>query len=315
MTETPIQESEAHPVITETEVDFVGAEGNRLVGTLYRLGTDDDATREPQAVALFMHGGGQTRHSWQGAAQKLAALGIDAVSLDARGHGDSAWSDTQSYRLDDFAKDLGAVARKMALEYGRLPILIGASMGGLATMRAQQIVGTGLFEAIIFVDITPNMQRSGVDRILGFMGDRVAEGFASPQEAADAIAAYLPGRSRPKSLDGLSKNLRQRADGRYYWHWDPAFVTGARSITHEGEDSYAMLKDAVMLISVPTLLVRGSKSELVSEEAVTEFRALLPHAKTVDISEAGHMVAGDKNDVFAQAVIDFVNADVLRKAA
>ncbi|MEL6744086.1 MAG: alpha/beta hydrolase [Pseudomonadota bacterium] len=315
MTETLNQAEESYRGITETLVDFAGCEENRLVGTLYRLENSDEAPREPQAVALFMHGGGQTRHSWQGAAQKLAALGIDAVSLDARGHGDSAWSETQSYRLDDFAKDLGEVARKIATEYGRRPILIGASMGGLATMRAQQIVGTDLFEAIIFVDITPNMQRSGVDRILGFMGDRVAEGFASPEEAADAIAAYLPGRSRPKSLDGLSKNLRQRADGRYYWHWDPAFVTGARSITHEGEDSYGRLKEAVTLISVPTLLVRGSKSELVSAEAVAEFRALAPHAKTIDISEAGHMVAGDKNDVFAQAVIDFVHTDVLRKAA
>jgi len=306
--------SEADHTVTESQVEFTGTEENRLVGTLYQLASHAAETK-PHAVALFMHGGGQTRHSWQGAAQKLAALGIDAISLDARGHGDSDWSQTENYRLDYFAADLATVARKMAETYGRPPIVIGASMGGLATMRAQQTHGTDLFEAIVFVDITPRMERSGVDRILGFMGERVTAGFASPDEAADAIAAYLPGRRRPKSLDGLSKNLRKRENGRYYWHWDPAFVTGERSITHKGEQSHAMLENAVQMISVPTLLVRGSKSELVSAEAVEEFRTLVPHAKTVDISEAGHMVAGDKNDVFAQAVIDFVNADVLKRAA
>ncbi|MEL6966837.1 MAG: alpha/beta hydrolase, partial [Pseudomonadota bacterium] len=65
----------------------------------------------------------------------------------------------------------------------------------------------------------------------------------------------------------------------------------------------------------PTLLVRGSKSELVSEGAVEEFRTLVPHAKTVDISDAGHMVAGDKNDAFAKAVIDFIDQEVLSRAA
>ena len=34
--------------------------------------------------------------------------------------------------------------------------------------------------------------------------------------------------------------------------------------------------------------------------------ALAPHAKFADVSEAGHMVAGDKNDIFTDAVLRFL---------
>ncbi|MEL6967801.1 MAG: alpha/beta fold hydrolase, partial [Pseudomonadota bacterium] len=251
----------------EQIVRFAGTEGNSLVASYYPA-VESSAEEHGRAVALFMHGGGQTRHSWQGAAQKLAGQGVDAFSLDARGHGESDWLESGAYRLDDFVGDLAAVANALKRQYRRAPIVIGASMGGLSAMRLHEVHGTDLFEAVVLVDITPRMERSGVDRIIGFMGERVADGFASVEEAADAIAAYLPGRARPKSLEGLSKNLRQRDNGRYYWHWDPAFVTGKHNITHKGEDSYALLEDAVRKITVPTLLVRGSKSELVSEGAV-----------------------------------------------
>ena len=125
------------------------------------------------------------------------------------------------------------------------------------------------------------------------------------------IATYLPDRPRPKSLSGLRKNLRKCDDGRYFWHWDPAFIGGPLSIDTGRSEREGMLSDGCRKISVPTLLLRGGKSELVTKEAVDEFLQLVPHARYKDISEAGHMVAGDKNDAFAQAVVDFLRQDVL----
>jgi pimeloyl-ACP methyl ester carboxylesterase len=61
-------------------------------------------------------------------------------------------------------------------------------------------------------------------------------------------------------------------------------------------------------LSVPVLLIRGQNSELVSMDHVREFQALVPHSKFTDIRDAGHMVAGDRNDVFAGAVEDFLIA-------
>jgi pimeloyl-ACP methyl ester carboxylesterase len=57
---------------------------------------------------------------------------------------------------------------------------------------------------------------------------------------------------------------------------------------------------------VPTLLVRGRMSDIVSEEGVRELQELVPHAEVVDVADAGHMVAGDRNDAFNDAVIEFV---------
>ncbi|MDD9910598.1 MAG: alpha/beta hydrolase [Ahrensia sp.] len=294
--------------------EFRGSADNRLIADDF---CPDNKSAMNRPAALFMHGGGQTRHSWRGAAQQFTALGMRALSLDARGHGDSDWVEDKNYSAFAFRDDLRVVADELTQQHaGQAPILIGASMGGISAMLAQ-VDGNGRtgkpwFTAIILVDITPRMTSTGVDKILGFMTRNVEKGFASVEEAADVIAAYLPNRPRPRNNEGLRKNLRQRDDGRWYWHWDPAFVNGKRAIETSAEERQRRLLDATARIDVPTLLVRGSKSELVSQEAVEEFQTLVPHAKFVDVTDAGHMVAGDKNDVFASAVMQFLTENVLR---
>ena len=63
-------------------------------------------------------------------------------------------------------------------------------------------------------------------RIGAFMAEHMDDGFASLDEVADAIQGYNPHRPRPTNLEGLKKNLRHGDDGRWYWHWDPAFIGG-----------------------------------------------------------------------------------------
>jgi len=289
-----------------SEVLFHGSENNRLVGTLYAA-----AESNSNPPALFMHGGGQTRYSWDGAAKKLSALGVISLSVDARGHGESDWVESKHYSFFEYRDDLILLAKRIARDYGRPPILIGASMGGISGMLAVHEAGSDLFTAMGFVDIAPTMEPSGVDKIQGFMAEKMSDGFANAQEAADAIAAYLPDRARPKSLDGLRKNLRRGDDGRLYWHWDPGFLKGPRTIDTNRSDREGLLPEACKMITVPTLLIRGGKSELVTEAAAQEFLDLVPHARYTDVSDAGHMVAGDKNDIFANAVIEFLQSDVL----
>ncbi|CQD20855.1 Putative hydrolase (alpha/beta fold) [Mycobacteroides abscessus subsp. abscessus] len=72
----------------------------------------------------------------------------------------------------------------------------------------------------------------------------------------------------------------------------------------------AILVDGARRVSAPTLLVRGLLSDIVSEETVKDFLTLVPHAQTVDVSGAGHMVAGDNNDVFSTAVVDFLDGTI-----
>ncbi|MEL6505387.1 MAG: alpha/beta hydrolase [Pseudomonadota bacterium] len=291
--------------MSRSTMEFTGVEGNVLAASCY---TPQVAGKKPPVV--LMHGGGQTRHSWKGGAERLAEQGYLAFTVDARGHGDSAWLKSAQYRFQDYGQDLGAVLAQLREQTGQKPVVIGASLGGLSALYAhQQALEKGWdipFCALVLVDIVPNMASSGVDRIMGFMADKMSEGFARVEDAADAIAAYLPGRARPKSLDGLSKNLRQREDGRYYWHWDPAFVNGPHNIMTNAEQGYGQLDRAAARIKVPVLLIRGGKSELVTVEAADAFLQTVPHARMADVSEAGHMVAGDKNDVFVDAVSRFL---------
>jgi pimeloyl-ACP methyl ester carboxylesterase len=158
--------------------------------------------------------------------------------------------------------------------------------------------------AVVLVDITPTVERAGVERIVNFMRARMDEGFATLDDAADYVASYLPDRPRPKSTAGLEKNLRRRDDGRWYWHWDPGFMTDV-DVRMEDRDPNRM-RAATRRLDMPALLVRGGKSDLVTPETAAEFVSLAQNARFVDVAAAGHMVAGDRNDVFIDAVTGFL---------
>jgi non-heme chloroperoxidase len=247
---------------------------------------------------LLPHGGGQTRHSWKRTAERLAASGRTAVALDARGHGESGWHPSQDYSLDGFAADLiGLVAT-----LDRPPVLVGASLGGItALIAAGEYPGTA--SGLVLVDVVVRVEPAGVARIRDFM-TAAPEGFASLEDVADAIAAYNPVRRRPRNLDGLRKNVRQHADGRWYWHWDPAFMR----IDDEPQRRIDpdRLRVAAARVTIPTLLVRGLQSDVVSDAGMADMLGLIPHAQTVDVQAAGHMVAGDDNDVFADSLEVFL---------
>ncbi len=255
---------------------------------------------------VLIHGGGQTRHSWGGTAAALADAGWYALAYDQRGHGASDRAPDQDYSNLSFATDCIDVCERLRDRHGCAPVVVGASLGGLSALLAEGALAPGTTSAVVLVDITPRMERSGVDRIVGFMLDRVETGFADLDEAADAIAAYQPHRPRPADLTGLAKNLRRDPDGRWRWHWDPDMFLGPRPL---GTNSSAgQFDDAATHLQVPTLLVRGRMSDLVSEETARHFLQLCPHADYVDVSGAGHMVAGDRNDAFTAAVKDFLDS-------
>lgn len=279
-------------------VTFTGAHGNALVAD--RFGTSG-------RPVLLLHGGGQTRHAWDATGHRLSERGFQAWCIDQRGHGDSAWVESGNYDFSDFASDVVRVSDSIAADTGMRPIAIGASLGGIASLLAEGRLRPGTLSALVLVDITPRMDPSGVNKVISFMSARMEDGFASIEEAADAIATYLPHRKRPSSLDGLAKNLRLHDDGRYRWHWDPRFLGGRHDRDVEPHHIEDQLVAAARNLSVPVLLVRGGRSELVSDHHVEEFLSLVPHAQYADVKGAGHMVAGDRNDAFAGAVVDFLD--------
>ncbi|SEO68064.1 Pimeloyl-ACP methyl ester carboxylesterase [Trujillonella endophytica] len=259
----------------------------------------DRWTGGDRGQVLFLHGGGQTRHSWGGAAQALAGRGWITTTLDLRGHGDSDWSPDGTYGMDRYAADIARVVEQM----GRGVVLVGASLGGLTSLS---VAGRdpSAARALVLVDIVPRTAAAGVQRIGEFMRAHL-DGFDDLDQVADAIAAYTK-RPRRTNPEGLKKNVRRREDGRWYWHWDPAMMQIVPDDEPRPGTRPEPLLDLARAVTAPVLVVRGGRSDVVDDEGIAEFLAVVPHARVVDVAEAGHMVAGDDNDDFTSAVDAFL---------
>lgn len=260
----------------------------------------DDYGDPAACPVLLLHGGGQTRHAWGSTAKHLAEAGWRSVAVDLRGHGESDWAPHGDYSFTAFCADVVAIADQL----GRPPVLVGASLGGVSALLAEGTSDRAVSCGLVLVDIVSKADRQGIDRIREFMLSGL-EGFASLEEAAEAIAAYTPNRRRPMRAEGLGKVLRQR-DGRWYWHWDPAFIDRGR--TETVPDRLSELLDVAMAnVSVPTMLVRGTLSDVVTDEGVEDLVAKIPGAVVVEVEGAAHMIAGDRNDAFSAAVLGFLD--------
>jgi len=257
-------------------------------------------------LVIMLHGGGQTRHSWKGVAAKIANLGFHVIAHDLRGHGESFWDSDGDYTFDAHRDDLVRIIQQL----GKKANLVGASLGGMISLSlAGHEEENKHCSGLIMVDIGMRPNDEGSDRIVEFMRSG-AKGFASVEEAADAVSGYLPHRERPKDISGLKKNLRLKEDGRYYWHWDPLFLTDRTGMGEVREERFKQLENSAKRITVPTLLVQGALSDILTDKEKEEFLNAVPHARFAEIQQATHMVVGDKNDIFAEAIVDFLSEHI-----
>jgi non-heme chloroperoxidase len=279
-------------VIPVRRADFRGA-GDIVLAA-------DAFGRVEDPCIVLLPGGGQTRFAWRRSAEAFAQSGYYVLSFDLRGHGESGWASNGDYSIDAFAGDVVRVARQAPAD----AVFVGASIGGIAALIAAGESPEPFARALVLIDVVPRMPEAGLDRIRAFMSAG-ADGFAGLEEAAALVREYLPDRPARSAL-ALRNNLRTGKGGRLYWHWDPAFHAGSKQRAEAG--MLRRMEAATHGIGVPVLLVCGERSEVVDEQAIAHLVRLLPHAKCVRVAGAGHMVAGDRNDAFGAAVLDFLAA-------
>jgi pimeloyl-ACP methyl ester carboxylesterase len=275
---------------------FEGADG-------VALAADVEGPAAGWPVTL-LHGGGQTRHAWRGVVDALVGQGWRCFAVDLRGHGDSDWAKDGDYTVDAYARDCAALVG----QFDRPPVLVGASLGGVISVIAEGELRPGGSTALVVADIAPDLNLAGIARVRNFMGAHDG-GFSSLKDASEAIAAYTGKPPRSSSTAGLLRVLRQREDGRWYWHWDPRVLTSGL-----GDDAPvevgARMGAALERVTVPTLLVRGLVSDVVTAQGAEDFVLRAPNAERADVGGAGHMVAGDQNDAFAEATLSFLDRRV-----
>lgn len=258
-----------------------------------------DRATQVRGTAILLHGGGQTRHSWGETPATLVSDGWNVIAYDARGHGDSSWATGDGYVIDRFVDDLVSVVELA----GEPSVLIGASLGGITSLLG---LGEGRIQApaVVLVDVTPSVNKPGVDRIHAFMLAN-PEGFSTLEDVADAVRRYNPNRARGGSLDGIKKNVRQRENGRWYWHWDPDFILpSAQGRTLAPAQRLTACAEA---LDIPVMLVHGVQSDVVTGAEVEALRRSIPHARVQRV-DAGHMVAGDDNTTFTAGLQTFLHA-------
>lgn len=274
-----------------TRIAVRTADGLSLAGDV--LGPDAGAR------VIFLHGGGQSRSAWRGAARRLAAAGFRACTMDLRGHGDSDWSEAQAYGFDDYVADLRATISAL----GDQPaILVGASLGGhiamLAAARHPHLV-----RALLLADVTPWIDEARGREVRDSMRASAA-GFASVQEAAESVAALRGEVARPASaLDGLRRHLREGDDGRLYWRWDVRLVSEDHLM---GGGEGGLFQTEAAKVRAPILVMHAEHSTLTTEAEIAGFRSVQPDLNVTMIAGAGHMVTGDVNDAYADAILDFI---------
>ncbi|SDR58015.1 Pimeloyl-ACP methyl ester carboxylesterase [Rhizobiales bacterium GAS191] len=261
-----------------------------------KVAADAMGQKEAQPV-LLLHGGGQTRGSWRETIDALAGLGYRAYALDLRGHGETSRSPNGDYSPDAFVDDLVEVIRQT----GGGAMIIGASLGGIIGLLTGGEYGPSVVKALVMVDVAARTNHYGVSRIQGFMRAH-SNGFASVEEAADAVAAFASDRPRPKNIKGLERNLRKIGD-RYFWHWDPRFMES----WHPAHRAAAgRLERAARALTIPVLLVHAAHSDVLGKNEIEHLESLIPHLEYARVEQASHMVVGDQNSDFNRAILKFL---------
>jgi non-heme chloroperoxidase len=257
-------------------------------------------------AVVCLHGGGQTAYMFEGLGARLAGR-YHMLAWDAPDHGDS---DPFAGAPDDVAPlDRHALAADVAplfAEFGiGRAVFVGASMGGIVSVtvaaRWPELVG-----GVVLVDVGHRLESAGVQRITAFLAEH--ESFADLDEASAAIAAYLPGRT--VTIGRLTRNLRQRADGRWVWKHGLGRRIRARGVIDPDEGAASVLAGLdqdLRSIHRPVLVLRGAASDVLSEAGADELLELLPDARYARIQGAGHLAAGDNPESFVSLVGRFLD--------
>jgi non-heme chloroperoxidase len=256
-------------------------------------------------AVVCLHGGAQTAYMFEQLGAALAGR-FHVLAWDFADHGDSdPHLDGPENPFDRhlLAADVGPLCAEFGV---RQAVFVGASMGGIVSVTVSA-TDPDLVGAVVLLDVGHRMEPAGVQRITAFMAEH--ESFADLDEAAAAIASYLPGRRVARGR--LTRNLRQRADGRWVWKHGvgrrirtqglPLHIADEASVVIPG------LEDDLRALHRPALVLRGSASDVLSEAGADELVALLPDARYARIAGAGHLAAGDNPESFVSLVSRFLD--------
>jgi pimeloyl-ACP methyl ester carboxylesterase len=253
----------------------------------------------PSAPPIVMlHGFGVSGHMFDEFAERMQDH-YRLLALDQRGHGDSEWAPDGDYTRDSFVNDLEGFRAALGLERF---ILVGHSMGGLNSVayvnRYREHV-----RALVLVDVGPESAKEGVDNIVRFTRGPDELDF---DEFVEMAHRFNQRRTIENIRERMRHRLRPLENGKWTWKFDKRFRepdSGLRIGSElTNDETWALFRG----VRVPTLLVRGAESDVLTQAVAERAASEMPRATLVIVPSAGHSVPGDNPDAFTAAVREFL---------
>ncbi len=259
---------------------------------------------------LFLHGVGLTARTWDLVCLRLRQ-DYHCLALDQRGHGDTEWSTDGEYGTESLSTDVRALVEHLGLDAF---FLVGHSMGGMVALSYAEACADKL-RALVLVDSAPGERNPPPPSTPAQQPNRVFDFMAGPSELSsvdefvERAMAFNPARDRRLLRRSLLHNLRQLPDGRWTWKYDRARILGRDRSTMAA--SRRALWDALDAVTCPTLLLRGARSESLSDAVAAEFTAALPDGRWQVVPDAGHTIQGDNPGGLLAALQPFLTEAML----
>jgi len=246
---------------------------------------------------VLLHGGHQSCHSWDLVSLSLAQK-YRVLALDQRGHGDSEWARDLEYSNHTMSLDAEAFITAMGLQK---PILIGHSMGGRNAMLLTKR-SVALLRALVVVDIGPEISPEGRQAISSFV--RANQEFDNLEHFVENVRKYDPYRPREHIERTVKYNMLQRADGKFVSKCDSN--PRRLGLTHNASLLDNISLDDARGFALPTLVIRGENSNILTQDAAERFRDALPHGTQITVAKCGHNVHGQNTLGFLDALGGFL---------
>lgn len=246
--------------------------------------------------ALLLHGIGTYGRSWDLFADAVAGR-LRLVASDARGHGESG-RPPAGYAAADFVADAVAILDAAGIDRA---VVVGHSMGGLHSIYLAATHPERV-SALVVVDAGVEPMAEGSERARRLLTERPAR-FATPGAAREYLERTSPGYSEAVYRNRLEWLFRSEA-GELVWRSDPHALAEIMRSRTDPTDRWVRLRT----IAAPTLVVRGTRSNVLSAEVAERMVAELKDGRLLEL-DAGHNVALDRPRELADAVVRLATGD------
>jgi pimeloyl-ACP methyl ester carboxylesterase len=245
---------------------------------------------------VLLHGYTGHARSWDSFAAAMSA-NYCVLALDQRGHGETQWAPPDAYGTPEMVEDLKAFVAAMGLQDFAL---LGLSMGGIVSFGYAGQRPAELAQLVI-VDIAPEVDISGLKTIQNNVSR--SDVFGSREEAFVRARADNPVPPEAHHRYRVDHSLMRTADGRWTYRYDRALRDPSNR--REGitpEEGWRLVAN----IGVPTLLIRGENSDILSRGVAERFVREVADCRLVEVEGSGHPVPLDKPEAFLEVVRDFL---------